>query len=171
MDEKTLAESAAKELLAKLGFSNATIAATEDEEKRLNVQIDVGPEDSGMLIGFHGETLQAMQLILSQMIYKQAGQWRTITLNVGDYRQKRHLALESMAANAAQRVKLSGQSLTLPYLSSNERRLIHLAISQDPELETFSQGEGRDRRLVIAPKKDMVKEAKPESEPISKPNA
>ncbi|OGY19070.1 MAG: hypothetical protein A3F04_00840 [Candidatus Chisholmbacteria bacterium RIFCSPHIGHO2_12_FULL_49_9] len=171
MDERTLAENTAKELLEKLGFSNATIATTEDEEKRLNIQIDVEPEDSGMLIGFHGETLQAMQLILSQMIYKQAGQWRTITVNIGDYRQKRQLALESMAANAAQRVKLTGLSLTLPYLSSYERRLIHLAISQDPGLETFSQGEGKDRRLVIAPKKDMVKEEQPESENNSKPNA
>ena len=48
MDERTLAENTAKELLEKLGFSNATIATTEDEEKRLNIQIDVDTEDSGV---------------------------------------------------------------------------------------------------------------------------
>jgi len=162
MDEAELVEMSTQEILDKLGFQNVNIAIEFDAEKRFNVQIDVSPEESGMLIGFHGETLAALQLIVSQIIYKKVGEWRTVILNVGDYRQKRNLALETMAANAAQRVKLTGQSVTLPYLSSNERRLIHLALSEDPQVATFSQGEGRDRRLVIAPKKTEDKEDKPE---------
>lgn len=164
MDERELLEATTKEVLDKLGFANANISIERDEENRLNVQVDVPPEESGMLIGFHGETLASLQLLLSQIIYKKLGEWRTVILNVGDYRQKRQLSLESMALNAAQRVKLTGQAVMLPYLSSSERRLIHLSLSQDPQVETFSQGEGRDRRLVISPKKKQEKEEKPKAE-------
>ena len=171
MDEAEMVQTTAKEILTKLGFANTTISTTTEEEGRINVQINVPLEDSGMLIGFHGETLSSLQLILGQTIYKKLGSWRTVILNVGDYRQKREAALESMAANAAQRVKLTQQPVTLPYLTSSERRLIHLALSQDTQVEPFSQGEGRDRRLVIAPKKEPVKQDSSQEQTADKGNA
>lgn len=140
----------AKNLLDQLDFQNIELEVTKDDEA-IHIQLITSLEDSGMLIGFHGETLAALQLILGQMAYKKFGEWKKIFVNIGDYRQKRQEALKNMAQNSAKRVKLTNQPLTLPYLRSNERRIIHMTLSEDPEVETTSEGEGRERRLIINP--------------------
>ncbi len=142
----------AENLLEQLGFPEADVGVSQDQDDIFAVQINISPNDSGILIGFHGETIQALQTILSQMIFKKKGEFQRININIGDYREKRELALETMALNAADRAKTTNTKVNLPYLSSNERRIIHLKLSQDPDVETDSQGEGRERRLVIIPK-------------------
>ncbi len=148
------AEESASSLLNQLGFDDVTISTTKDDDGVIHLNIDTSPDNSGLLIGFHGENIQALQLILGYMINKGSNEWNPISVNIGDYREKRKESLESMASNAAQRVKLTQQSVTLPYLSSNERRIVHLMLSQDNEIETFSEGTGRDRRLIIDLKKN-----------------
>lgn len=145
-------EAEAKKLLSKIGFPDAKTTVEASDEDLIAIEIDVPSQDSGMLIGFHGETLSAFQLILGQILYKKFGSWRRISVNIGDYRQKRQETLESMATNAAQRAKLTKAPVTMPYLLSNERRIIHLTLSQDPDVETISEGIGKDRRLVVRPR-------------------
>ena len=142
----------AKNLLEQLGFPEADVSVSQDQDDIFAVQINISPNDSGILIGFHGETIQALQTVLSQTIFKNKGEFQRVNVNIGDYREKRELALETMALNAADRAKTTNTQVNLPYLSSNERRIIHLKLSQDPDVETDSQGEGRERRLVIIPK-------------------
>lgn len=141
-----------KELLELLDFPDSGVVVTQEQEGTINVAIEVSPEQSGILIGFHGETLASLQLIIAQVVYKRLGQWQRILVNIGDYREKRERSLKEMAENAAQRVKLTQKPVILPYLSSSERRLIHLSLADDPEIETFSEGMGRARRLTIHPK-------------------
>lgn len=123
----------------------------EKEEGFFKVSLKV--EQPGILIGYHGRTLNAFQLILSLVIYQQTNQWLKIVVDVDGYRQKREEILKRMAASAAKRVKFSGQEQELPPMISSERRIIHLFLSQDPEVETESRGEGKERRVVIKPKK------------------
>lgn len=151
-DDTKVAKDVTMELLTKLGFTETETEAVKDkagEEELININIQASSEDTGMLIGFHGETLAALELVVSQIAFRKLGQWRRVVLNVGDYREKRAKALEEMARNTAQRVKLTGKSITLPYLLSSERRLVHLALSGDPEVETVSEGSGRGRRLTV----------------------
>jgi len=160
-DEGKIVKQIAQHLLASLGFTETEIGVEKEktegeEETATNVKIEASPEDTGMLIGFHGETLAALQLIASQMVYKKLGTWRRIIVNIGDYREKREVALREMATNAAQRVKLTGSPMMLPYLGSNERRLIHMALSEDPDVETISQGTGRGRRLSVSLKRQAT---------------
>lgn len=143
----------AKELFIKLGLPEAEIKATEDESGVLSLQIDASQEDAGLLIGFHGENIQSLQLILAQIYNKDKKDWKPIVINIGDYRQKREQALKTMAVNAAQRVKITQKPVTLPYLTSSERRIVHLALSEDEEVQTISIGEGRQRKLTIELKK------------------
>lgn len=138
----------AEELLANLQI-DSKISVTETDGV-FNVNIET-PE-SGLLIGFHGETLSSFQLILGLIAYKKLGQWTKIVVEVGDYRAKREEQLTAQALAYAEQVLSSGQPVTLPPLPPSERRIIHLALQDNPKLETLSEGEGNQRRVIIKPK-------------------
>jgi spoIIIJ-associated protein len=128
----------------------AEVEIKEEEEKTL---IHLESPDAALLIGFHGETLQSLQLIFSFLVHKLTGEWDKVSVDVGDYRQKREEQLEKLALNLAAKAKLSGEEQTIPNLNANERRLIHLFLSENPDVYSESEGEGRQRVLVIKPKK------------------
>lgn len=122
------------------------------EEKEGEIFVNLQPENPGILIGYHGKTLSALQLILSLMVYRQLKEWVKVIVNVGDYRQRREEILKRMALSAAQKVKSFRQPQELPPMSSAERRIIHLTLANDPEVQTESLGEGKERRVVVKPK-------------------
>lgn len=124
---------------------------TLEKDKEGSALLHLQTEDPGALIGYHGETLASFQLILSMMVYRQLGQWLRILVDVNDYREKRRESLEKMALSAAQKAKFSGESQPLPPLSASERRLVHLALAKDEEVETESEGEGFQRRVLVKP--------------------
>lgn len=146
-----------EKLLGLLGIEDAKVALRQaqgeegKEGKTWNVQIET--EKTGILIGFHGETIAALQLIVGLIVYKKLGKWQSVLLNVGDYRERRKAQLERMALNVAQRVKFSGQAVALPFLNAAERKVIHLFLKEDEEVVTESEGMGRERRLLIRPQK------------------
>lgn len=116
------------------------------------VEVSLESEDSGILIGRYGQTLDALELILNLLVAKKLGEWRPIYLNVGDWRQKREEALQEMAKRTVEKVKITGQPATLPYLTSKERRIIHLFLHDHPEVTSSSFGEGEERRVIIQPR-------------------
>lgn len=137
--------------LLKLLAFDATVVTSEDEEnKTFKVQIET--KEPAVLIGYHGETISAVQLILGIMVSKKLGDWVRIIVNVGDYREKREEALRRMALSAAQKAHFSNEAVSLTSLSAAERRIIHLVLKEHPEVETYSEGEGKERRLVIKPR-------------------
>lgn len=137
-------------LLTEIGVK-ATVTADFDEKNcLLNFQIE-SPE-AALLIGFHGETLQALQLVFSFVSHKISGDWVKVTVNVGDYRQKREEQLRRLALNLAMKAKFSGEVQTIPSLSAAERRIVHLALADHPDVVSQSEGEGRERILTIKPK-------------------
>lgn len=139
----------AEELLNRLGIQTK-IDIKEDNEGKINLQLEAA--EPGILIGYHGETLAAIQLIISLIAFKKIGEWTRILVNVGDYWEKRQESLERMASSVAQKVKFSGQAQFLPPMSASERRIIHLALSNDLSVETVSEGMGRERHIVIKPR-------------------
>lgn len=147
---ETIKETA--EQLLKLLQIEATVEVLEDQQGGL-VNVQLKTPEPGILIGYHGETLSALQLILGVLSGKRIGEWVKLTVNAGDYRQKREETLQRMALSAAQRAQFSGQPVVFENLSSFERRVIHLALSGHSEMETISEGEGRERKLIIRPRK------------------
>lgn len=133
-----------------VGSSVKAEAITADEQEEIRVQLE-SPE-AAALIGFHGETLQALQLIFSFMSHQVLGQWVRVVVNVGDYRQKREEQLNRLAQNLAMKAKFSGEQQIIPNLSAAERRIIHLSLADRPDVCTLSEGEGRQRQLIIKPK-------------------
>lgn len=150
-DDLTAINNLTLELFEKLGISDPKLEVTLGEDDLINIHLDIPEEESGLLIGFHGENIFAFQLLISQLIHKHTSQWRRVVVDIGDYRQKRQEKIENLAAAAAQKAKLTHQPVTLPRLNGSERRIVHLLLSDDQEVETFSQGEGRERTLIIKP--------------------
>lgn len=123
----------------------------EIAESEVNVELELAPEHSGIVIGYRGEVLAALQLILSLMVQESKEVWLPVRLNVNNYREQRAEALENLAHNTAQRVLDTDTPLSLPNLSSYERRLIHSALSEVEGVISYSEGSGYNRVLIIAP--------------------
>lgn len=137
-----------KELLNYLGIeAELDVSSTEGV-----YQIQLETNDPGILIGYHGETLRAIQKMVAMIIYRQLGEWQRIAVNVGDYYQRRQESLEKMASAAAQKARFSKEAQSLPPMPPAERRIIHLALASQVDVETVSEGEGRNRHVVVRPK-------------------
>lgn len=127
-----------------------TVDVDMDESGAYRVNIQT--EETGLLIGFHGKTLESVQLILGMIVAKQIGSWQRVYVNVGDYREKREEALMYMAQRAADRAITTNRPVELAHLSAAERRVVHVTLSGDDRVATESSGAGSDRKLVITPK-------------------
>ena len=138
-----------EQLLEKLGivFDEILVQPGEDGFK-----VDIDSEaDSGVLIGYHGEHLNALQQLLTLMCYKEAGEWQRILVDVEGYRFSQQEKIEDMALMAAKRVRFLQDPVALSPMSSYERRLVHMVLAEEPGVVTESDGEGRYRRVVIYP--------------------
>jgi len=136
-----------EELLDKMGV-DAEVEIREDEPITLNV---IG-DDLGILIGRRGETLSAVQFVLNQMLNRKTGDWLGVIVDAEDYRLRREDQLRGLARRMADRARYYRQAVTLDPMPPNERRIIHLALADHPQVVTHSVGEGDDRRVVITPK-------------------
>ncbi len=138
-----------EDLLKRLEITG-TVNVVVDESGAYRTHIDT--EETGLLIGFHGQTLESFQIILGLLVSKSIGSWQKVYVNIGDYREKREEALMHMAQTAAERAIALNRPVELSRLSAAERRIIHLTLSGDERVETESIGEGMDRRLLVKPK-------------------
>jgi spoIIIJ-associated protein len=109
-------------------------------------------EESGIVIGYHGEALEALQLIFSLLISKKVGHFVRVNLEVGDYKKNRSEYLERLAMQTKEKVLSENKEHILPSLKSWERRVVHLILQNDEDVESESMGEGKDRVLVVRPR-------------------
>lgn len=148
----SLAEKMANELLSLMG-TKAQAKASEDKKNEA-VRIDIETEEeTGLLIGRHGETIEAIQSVLGMMLKKKTGDWVRVIVDVGGWREKQEERLRDLATQTAERAKETGEDQPLYNLSPAQRRVIHLTLADDPDIETESAGEGEERYLIIGPKK------------------
>ncbi|MFZ5534699.1 MAG: protein jag [Patescibacteria group bacterium] len=149
MEDIQVVTGVVEELIQKLEIVG-TVSVTTDETDAF--RINIATEETGLLIGHHGKTLESLQVILGVIVSKKLGRWVKAYVNVGDYREKREEALMHMAQRAADRALASGRPVELSRLSPAERRIIHLTLSGDERIETESMGEGDGRILLVKPK-------------------
>jgi spoIIIJ-associated protein len=138
-----------EELMGHLGF-DVRIEVETGDTSRLNV---VGNGDShealGALIGRKGERLSALQHLVNLMLSRKMGEWTRVLVDVEDYRGRRERQLRDIALRAAARVQETGKMLQLEPMPALERRWIHLALRDHPEVATQSIGEEPNRRIVV----------------------
>jgi spoIIIJ-associated protein len=137
------------ELIERLGIE-ARAQVDRDEETGV-ISVEIEGEDLGVLIGRHGETLQALQLILALMLHKTLGEWQQIVVDVDGWRDQREQQLRRMARRAAEQAIETGEAQTLPPMVSFERRIIHLELGENSGVVTESSGTDPERFVVVRP--------------------
>lgn len=149
-DKTLLVKKIAKELLELMG-TKASPKVSEDKETE-SVVVDIETEEEvGLLIGSRGDTLNSLQTIIGMIFRSRYGEWQRIIVNISDWREKQEERLKDLAIQSAKRAKETKEPQNLYNLSPSQRRIVHIALSEDKKIETESAGEGRERYLIIKP--------------------
>ncbi len=115
--------------------------------------IDLDGDDSGLLIGRRGQTLQALQFLVNLIVRKEFEDVR-VALDVERYRERRETSLRDMASKVAARVVQTSRSVTLEPMSPADRRIVHTTLTDHPGVTTESMGVGEDRKVTIMPQRE-----------------
>lgn len=151
-DIKQAAEKAKKileDLLIKMHIETKVSYEThKDNVINFNLE-DISENDTGIIIGSKGETLNAVQYILSLLANRNTSKFLRITVNAGDYRNRRKKAIESNAQRVAYKVLKTKKSIALKPMNSYERRIVHFALQDYKEIETVSTGKFPSRKVIV----------------------
>jgi len=116
------------------------------------VVLDITGKDLGILIGRRSETLQALQYMVRWMVSKELGSWQRVVVDVESYRSRRRRSLQKMARRMAERAVSNDERVVLESMSAYERRIIHIALRDHPDVYTKSVGRDNHRKVTIIPK-------------------
>jgi spoIIIJ-associated protein len=148
-DESELA-ALVRELVARitgaLGIS-CRISVEEDEE---SIRATVTGHDLGMLIGRHGQTIDAVQYLAGAFVFR-SGARKEVVVDAAGYRARRQETLETIALRAARQVAERGEPVALEAMTPPERKIVHQALTDDPAVETASEGAEPHRHVVVVP--------------------
>ncbi|TWH46634.1 RNA-binding cell elongation regulator Jag/EloR [Sporomusa sp. KB1] len=140
----------ARQFLVKV-FEAMNIAVTMEKITHDDhVVINLHGEDLGVLIGKHGQTLDALQYLTNLAANREATERSRIILDVEDYRKRRAETLSRLAMRLADKVKRRGEKVVLEPMSPQERKIIHMALQNDYRIVTYSEGDEPYRKVVIA---------------------
>ena len=139
------------QLLARMGIRCSVTSRATPEA----IVVDVSGRDLGVLIGWRGETLRALQTMTNLLASRKIGPDQRVIVDVERYRQRRENTVREIAYRAARQVKVTGDPITLDAMQPFERRAIHLALESDPDVTTVSIGEEPDRRVVVGPRRNQ----------------
>ena len=137
------------EFLTKIaGFMDITLT-NKIEEKDGRISVNMEGNDMGLLIGYRGETLEALQTILGVVANKDAEEYVRIDLDAENYREKRKETLKNLASKKAYEAVKYNKNITLEPMNAYERRIIHMALQENDKVTTYSIGEEPYRKIVI----------------------
>lgn len=146
--KRSLAEDAKRFLRIILTKMNIEVSV-EGEENEDAVNIRINGRDSGIIIGRRGETLDALQYLTSLVVNKGKDDYKRVTVDIEDYRQRREETLINLASRIADRVVRYRKNVALEPMNPYERRIIHSSLQGNRLIETYSVGEEPNRKVVI----------------------
>jgi spoIIIJ-associated protein len=127
---------------------DADVEVSEDDD-RIAGRVD--GEDLGLLIGRRGQTIDAVQLICYRAAFRGRQERKRVSVDAAGYRERRQELVERQADRAAERALDTGREIELEPMSATERKIVHDRLKDRPGLETFSEGEGAERCVIVAP--------------------
>ena len=151
-DESSLARELLERVLATLAL-DARVRVDEQEDE---VTATVTGDDLGVLIGRHGQMIDALQYLVNAIAHRRLGEdRRRIVVDAAGYRARRSTTLQGIAQRAAERAAATGHRVELDPMSSAERRIVHEALKDDPEVTTGSEGTEPNRYVVVVPRRPV----------------
>lgn len=142
---------ALKDILKYFNVGEVTIDEYEGDEGELI--LDITGDDLAVLIGRHGKTLEALQFVISAITVRKIGFRFPVIIDVEGYKNRQRQKLESLARASANKAVSQGRSIKLRPMTPYERRIIHVALRDNPKVDTASEGEGTGRHVVVVPVK------------------
>jgi spoIIIJ-associated protein len=136
--------------LGLMGYEVSTRVTDSDE----GVTITFEGEGVPALVGRHGRALDALEVVLTPYLHRQVGERVAVTVDAAGYRARREKALRDQATEAAARALAEGMPVALNPMEPRDRRTVHLALRDDPRVQTVSEGEGEQRHVVVLPRPD-----------------
>jgi spoIIIJ-associated protein len=127
-----------------------SIADVHESENKVYIELE--SQNSGLIIGKKGKTLEALQFLVNLVVNKKTGTEKKIILDIEAYRAKRERALRRLSKDIAKQVARTGKPWTLDPMNPFERRLIHLTLQNDTRVTTKSEGQGIYRQVKVFPK-------------------
>lgn len=134
-------------VVAELGL-DASVSVEEDSDE---IRADVDGEEVGLLIGRHGQTIDAVQLLVYQIAFRGRQDRKRVAVDAAGYRRRQGAALRRRADVAAEDAIQEGRPIELEPMGPSERRVVHEHLRERPEVETYSEGDEPHRFVVVAP--------------------
>lgn len=138
-----------EDLLSFFGLNTDVRAGADEDVIEMNIP---STHLNAFLIGQHGETLRNLQHIVSMTLRSQDAELVRVNIDVADYKRQRNDRLVVQAEEWVKKVRETGETMHLKPMSPAERRVVHQAVSDYSEVETHSEGEGRERHIVLSKK-------------------
>ncbi len=152
-DETAIAEELLTRVLAALGLPGTVQTITGAD----GVEASISGSDPAVLIGRHGQTIDALETLANTLAFRAQGDTRKrITIDIDGYRDRRQATLEATARTTAERVAATGNAVTLEPMSAAERRIVHEALKDDPAVETVSDGAEPNRCVRVIPRHTAI---------------
>ncbi len=128
-------------------------ARVDGEEKEDLIHLTIFSDYSGILIGRRGETLDSLEHLVDRIVNRKFEDRVSIIVDTENYRENRREELNRLAKRIAREVKTTGKAAVVASMRARDRKIIHIALKDDEDVETMSEGEGFERKVIISPKK------------------
>lgn len=115
------------------------------------IAVDIASDHTALIIGQKGETIDALQYLVNSAVYRDREFVKRIVLDSEGYRQRRIEAIQGMAHRTARKSLREQRDIEMPPMNSSERRVVHVYLKDNPDVSTFSEGSGNDRRVTVSP--------------------
>lgn len=148
----------AKEVLTKMVSYISPDTAVSAERRDDEIHLTLTGNSPGILIGFQGKTLEALEFILNKAVNRAAEKKVRVIVDTENYRRRREESLQSLALDMAEKAKKTGKPVMTSQMNPHERRIIHLALKTNHGVQTKSKGEGIYKKILIIPNKTSVPE-------------
>jgi len=145
-----LARSSLEKILSLIPVETAQV---KSEQTDGTIRLTISGDSSGLLIGRRGKTLDALQFIVNRIVNKVFEERLQVIVDSENYRQRHHDFIVDMAMKLSDKAKISKKPVSTAPLNPYDRRLIHIALREDGEVETKSRGDGTMKKIVIIPRK------------------
>lgn len=136
-----------RDLLEKMDIDAKIYLIEENDEK---IVIEIESPDSALIIGKKGKNLEAIQTIVNAAMNKRATIWTKVIIDIGNYRNRREKRLQQLALDVATQVKEEKKSMLLEPMNPFERRIIHMTLRNESNIETNSEGTGNIKRIRVS---------------------
>jgi spoIIIJ-associated protein len=152
LSEDDICKQVLSKLLQAMGMS-ADITVSREADADAPMTLNIEGDDLGVLIGRRGQALSALQYIVRLIVAEKTKKWISINVDVDWYKKRHYDGLKKLAYRLAEQVAKRRRLITMEPMPPDERRIIHMTLSNNPEVMTQSTGEGEGRRIVIQPRK------------------